>query len=255
MGKSATGAVWLNEDNFSPYDFWQYWRNTEDADVGRFLKIFTRLPLDEIARLAALGGSEINEAKKVLATEATAIVHGRDAAEQAAETARKTFEEGTTADTLPTVTVDRALLASGVGILSLFVTAGLASSNGEARRHVQGGAVRVNDQPVSDDRRVVTDADMTADGAIKLSLGKKKHVLVRPTELILLERLERSGLHRNSKIDRKIPGAITDSGLICTAGESASPSSLKVTPIRPPSRPLPSSTPMIGSSPKIRLRP
>ena len=140
MGKSASGAVWLNEDSFSPYDFWQYWRNTEDADVGRFLKIFTRLPLDEIARLSALGGSEINEAKKVLAPEATAIVHGRGAAEQAAETARKTFEEGTTADTLPTVTVDRGLLASGVGILSLFVTTGLASSNGEARRHVQGFA-------------------------------------------------------------------------------------------------------------------
>src|SRR6187549_1379013 len=157
MGKSAKGAVWLNGDLFSPYDFWQYWRNTEDADVERFLKIFTRLPLDEIAKLASLGGNEINEAKKVLATEATAIVHGREAADEAAETARKTFEEGTTADTLPTVTVDRGLLASGVGILSLFVTTGLASSNGEARRHVQGGAVRINDQPVSDDRRVVTD--------------------------------------------------------------------------------------------------
>jgi tyrosyl-tRNA synthetase len=181
MGKSASGAVWLNEDNFSPYDFWQYWRNTEDADVRRFLKIFTRLPLDEIAKLSSLGGSEINEAKKVLATEATAIVHGRAAAEQAAETARKTFEEGTTVNTLPTITVDRALIASGVGILSLFVTAGLAASNGEARRHVQGGAVRVNDQPVSDDRRILTDADATAGGAIKLSLGKKKHVLVRPT--------------------------------------------------------------------------
>ena len=160
MGKSATGAVWLNGDLFSPYDFWQYLRNTEDADVGSFLKIFTRLPLDEIARLAALGGSEINEAKKVLATEATAIVHGREAAEQAAETARKTFEEGATADTLPTVEVDGAALEAGIGILSLLVTAGLAASNGEARRHIQGGAVRLNDQPVRDDRRMVTPQDL-----------------------------------------------------------------------------------------------
>jgi tyrosyl-tRNA synthetase len=180
MGKTASGAVWLSPEMMSPYDFWQYWRNTEDADVGRFLKLYTTLSLDEIARLAALGGQEINEAKKVLATEITAMLHGRPAAEQAAETARKTFEEGTTADTLPSVTVDGALLEGGVGILSLFVTAGLASSNGEARRHVQGGAVRINDQPVSDDRRVVTEADLV-DGAVKLSLGKKKHVLVRPT--------------------------------------------------------------------------
>ena len=180
MGKSASGAVWLNAENFSAYDFWQYWRNTEDADVERFLKIFTRLPLDEIARLAALGGAEVNEAKKILATEATAIVHGREAAEQAAETARKTFEEGSTADTLPTVTVDRQALSEGVGILSLFVTAGLAASNGEARRHIKGGAVRLNDQPVTDDRLMVTDADMSSDGAVKLSLGKKKHILVRP---------------------------------------------------------------------------
>jgi tyrosyl-tRNA synthetase len=139
------------------------------------------MPLDEVARLAALGGSEINEAKKVLATEVTAMLHGRAAAQQAAETARKTFEEGVTADTLPTVTVDRAAIAEGVGILSLFVSAGLASSNGEARRHVQGGAVRVNDQPTADDRRVVTEADVTAEGVIKLSLGKKRHVLVRPS--------------------------------------------------------------------------
>ncbi|WP_457937841.1 tyrosine--tRNA ligase [Mesorhizobium sp. 10J20-29] len=180
MGKSASGAVWLNAENFSAYDFWQYWRNTEDADVERFLKIFTRLPLEEIARLAALGGAEVNEAKKVLATEATAIVHGREAAEQAAETARKTFEEGSTADTLPTVSVDRRALSEGVGILSLFVTAGLAASNGEARRHIKGGAVRLNDQPVSDERLMVTEADMSSEGAVKLSLGKKKHILVRP---------------------------------------------------------------------------
>jgi tyrosyl-tRNA synthetase len=180
MGKSAKGAVWLNGDVFSPYDFWQYWRNTEDADVERFLKIFTRLPLVEIARLAALGGSEINEAKKVLATEATAIVHGREAAEEAAETARKTFEEGALAETLPTVEVAQSSLEAGTGILSLFVTAGLATSNGEARRHIQGGAVRINDKPVSDERRAVTLADLTQEGVIKLSLGKKKHILVRP---------------------------------------------------------------------------
>jgi tyrosyl-tRNA synthetase len=180
MGKSAKGAVWLNGDVFSPYEFWQYWRNTEDADVERFLKIFTRLPLDEIARLAALGGSEINDAKKVLATEATAIVHGREAAEEAAETARKTFEEGALAESLPTVEVARSSLEAGTGILSLFVTAGLAASNGEARRHVQGGAVRINDQPVSDERRAVTVADLTPEGVIKLSLGKKNHILVRP---------------------------------------------------------------------------
>ncbi|RWB23761.1 tyrosine--tRNA ligase [Mesorhizobium sp.] len=180
MGKSAKGAVWLNGDLYSPYDFWQYWRNTEDADVTRFLKIFTRLPLTEIARLAALGGSEINEAKKVLATETTAIVHGREAAEEAEETARKTFEEGALAETLPTVEVGKADLESGVGILSLFVTAGLAASNGEARRHIQGGAVRLNDQSVSDDRRVVTLQDLGPEQVLKLSLGKKKHVLVRP---------------------------------------------------------------------------
>src|SRR3954468_17596387 len=146
MGKSASGAVWLNGDLFSPYDFWQYFRNTEDDDVGRFLKVFTRLPLDEIARLAALGGSEINEAKKVLATEATAVVHGRQAADAAAETARKTFEEGALAESLPPVDIPRADLEAGIGLLSLLVAAGLASSNGEARRHVQGNAVRLNDE-------------------------------------------------------------------------------------------------------------
>ena len=180
MGKSLSGAVWLNPDMLSAYDFWQYWRNTEDADVGRFLKLYTTLPMDEIARLEALGGAEINEAKKVLATEATAMLHGRADAEAAAETARKTFEEGALAESLPTVAVPAAELEAGIGVLALFVRAGLAASNGEARRHVQGGAVRVNDQPVSDDRRVVGPADVTADGVVKLSLGKKKHVLVRP---------------------------------------------------------------------------
>ncbi|WP_454849580.1 tyrosine--tRNA ligase [Rhizobium binxianense] len=179
MGKTASGAVWLNEDVFSPYDFWQYWRNTEDADVGRFLKKFTRLPLAEIARLEALGGAEINEAKKILATEATAIVHGREAAEAAAETARTTFEEGRVAENLPSVDVPAFELDAGIGLLSLMVRAGLAGSNGEARRHVQGGAVRVNDQAVSDERRLIGSGEITADGVIKLSLGKKKHILIR----------------------------------------------------------------------------
>ncbi|MGN6537725.1 MAG: tyrosine--tRNA ligase [Mesorhizobium sp.] len=179
MGKSLSGAIWLNPDMLSAYDFWQYWRNTEDADVGRFLKLYTTLPLPEVARLAALGGAEINEAKKVLATEITAMLHGRPAAEQAAETARKTFEDGVTADSLPSVAVPRAELEAGIGILALFVKAGLAGSNGEARRHVQGGAVRLNDETVSDDRRAVTLQDLSPEGALKLSLGKKKHILVR----------------------------------------------------------------------------
>jgi tyrosyl-tRNA synthetase len=180
MGKSASGAVWLNADLLPVYDFWQYWRNTEDADVVRFLKLFTILPMDEIARLAALGGSEINEAKKILATEVTTLLHGRDAAEQAAETARKTFEEGALADTLPTVEVAASELEAGIGLLGLIVKAGLAASNGEARRHVQGGAVKINDAGVSDERMSVGAAEVTADGVIKLSLGKKKHILIKP---------------------------------------------------------------------------
>ena len=180
MGKSLTGAVWLNPDMLGSYDFWQYWRNTEDADVSRFLKLYTTLPMDEIARLSALGGSEINEVKKILATEITALLHGREAAEQAAETARKTFEEGAVSENLPTIEVPAAELEAGIGVLALFVRAGLAESNGEARRHVKGGAVKVNDRSVSDDRQTIGTAEVTADGVIKLSLGKKKHVLVRP---------------------------------------------------------------------------
>lgn len=179
MGKTAKGAVWLNEDMFSAWDFWQYWRNTEDADVERFLKLFTTLPMAEIAKLAALQGSEINEAKKVLATEATALLHGRDAAEKALETARKTFEEGATAQSLPTIDVPKAELADGIGVLSLFVTAGLGSSNGEIRRHIKGGAIKINDQAVLDETMNVTDS-LLADGVIKLSMGKKRHVLVKP---------------------------------------------------------------------------
>ncbi|MGE0501802.1 MAG: tyrosine--tRNA ligase [Rhizobiaceae bacterium] len=179
MGKTASGAVWLDPEMLSPYEFWQYWRNTEDADVGRFLKLYTTLPIDEIERLAALGGAEINDAKKVLATEITSLLHGGDAAEQASETARKTFEEGALAHNLPSVDVSRAEIVTGIGLLALMVRAGLASSNGEARRHVQGGAVRVNDQPIGDERRIVGGGDVTAEGVIKLSLGKKKHILVR----------------------------------------------------------------------------
>ncbi|AYG66376.1 MULTISPECIES: tyrosine--tRNA ligase [unclassified Rhizobium] len=180
MGKSATGAVWLNADLLSAYDFWQYWRNTEDADVSRFLKLYTTLPMDEIARLSALAGSEINEVKKILATEVTAILHGRAAAEQAAETARKTFEEGGLSENLPTIDVPTSELEAGIGLLSLIVRAGLAASNGEARRHVQGGAVRINDEAVSDERKIIGGGEVTADGIIKLSLGKKKHILIRP---------------------------------------------------------------------------
>lgn len=179
MGKSATGAIWLNPEMLPAYDFWQYWRNTEDADVARFLKLYTILPMDEIARLSALGGSEINEVKKILATEVTAILHGRQAAEQAAETARKTFEEGALSENLPTIEVPASDLGAGIGVLSAFVQAGLAASNGEMRRHVKGGAVRVNDEQVSDERMTLDETTLR-DGVIKLSLGKKKHVLVKP---------------------------------------------------------------------------
>jgi tyrosyl-tRNA synthetase len=180
MGKTAAGAVWLNESMLSAYDYWQYWRNTEDADVGRFLRLFTTLPMDEIRRLDALRGAELNEAKKTLATEATALVHGREKAESAADTARKTFEQGTLATGLPTVEIAQSELARGLGVLSAFVRAGLAQSNSEVRRHVQGGAVRINDRAVSDDKATVGVADLGPDGVIKLSLGRKKHALLKP---------------------------------------------------------------------------
>lgn len=178
MGKTAAGAVWLNADLLSPYDYWQYWRNTEDADVARFLKLFTLLPLDEVARLSALQGQEINEAKKVLATEATALIHGRDNAVAASETARKTFEEGAIASDLPTVEIPQTELAS-LGVVAAFVRAGLVVSNGEARRQIKGGGLRVNDTVVTDDKQMLTSADLTQNGAIKLSLGKKRHVLLK----------------------------------------------------------------------------
>jgi tyrosyl-tRNA synthetase len=179
MGKTAAGAVWLNADLVSPYDYWQYWRNTEDGDVARFLKLFTVLPLDEIVKLAALRGAEINEAKKVLATEATALVHGRAAAEAAAGTARQTFEEGTLAETLPTIEIARNDLEAGLGVLTAFHKAGLVASNGEARRRIKAGGLRVNDVTVSDDKMVLTPRDL-AEGVAKLSLGKKRHVLLKP---------------------------------------------------------------------------
>jgi tyrosyl-tRNA synthetase len=180
MGKTATGAVWLNEDMLSPYDYWQYWRNTEDADVGRFLRLFTELPLNEIARLEAVRGAELNEAKKVLATEATAMCHGRDAALAAAEAARRTFEEGMFGEGLPTVEVPQHELDQGIPAFALFVRAGLASSNGEARRLIKGGGGRLNDRPIDVETRPVGTDDLTAEGVLKLSAGKKRHALVRP---------------------------------------------------------------------------
>jgi tyrosyl-tRNA synthetase len=178
MGKTAAGAVWLNAEQMSPYDYWQFWRNAEDADVGKLLKIFTALPMAEIARLSALQGSEINEAKKVLATEATALLHGRDKAEAAANTAAQTFEQGALSAGLPTVDIAAAELAAGLGVLSAFVKAGLVKSNGEARRQIAGGGLRVNDAVVSDEAARLTPSDVS-DGVIKLSLGKKRHVLLR----------------------------------------------------------------------------
>jgi tyrosyl-tRNA synthetase len=179
MGKTASGAVWLAADRLSPYGFWQFWRNTEDADVGRFLRLFTELPLDEIARLEALKGAEINEAKKVLAFEATRLCHGTAAAEQAAETARRTFEEGAAADGLPTVEVPRARLDAGAKIVDLLRETGLVPSNGEGRRLIRQGAIRLNDAPVTDEAATLGPDALDADGTAKLSAGKKKHALVR----------------------------------------------------------------------------
>ena len=180
MGKTAKGAVWLNADQFSPYDFWQYWRNTEDADVVKFLKLFTTLPMREINKLAALKDAEINEAKKALADAATTLLHGKEAAREAAETARQTFEEGAIAQSLPTVEIPRGELEAGSGVLTLFVKAGLVASNGEARRQIKGGGLRVNDAAVTDEKMMLSNADLTPEGVIKLSLGKKRHVLLRP---------------------------------------------------------------------------
>ncbi|MBT3558433.1 MAG: tyrosine--tRNA ligase [Rhodospirillales bacterium] len=179
MGKTADGAVWLNADMLSPYDYWQYWRNTEDADVGRLMRLFTEMPLDEIARLEKLEGAELNDAKKILATEVTTLCHGRDAADQAAETARKTFEEGTLAEDLPSTDVASADLEQGIPVYDLFCRAGLANSNGEARRLIKGGGARLNDQRIEDETLAVTSADLDTNGVIKLSAGKKRHALIK----------------------------------------------------------------------------
>ena len=180
MGKTAQGAVWLNADQFSPYDFWQYWRNTEDADVVRFLKLFTTLPMGEIDKLAKLEGAEINEAKKALADAATTLLHGAEAARSASETARQTFEEGAIAENLPTVEVPRGELEAGIGVLASFVKAGLVASNGEARRQIKGGGLRVNDVAVTDEKMLLKPSELTPEGVIKLSFGKKRHVLLKP---------------------------------------------------------------------------
>jgi tyrosyl-tRNA synthetase len=174
MGKTASGAVWLNADQRTPYEYWQFWRNTEDADVGRFLKLFTTLPMDEIAKLEALGGAEINEAKKALANAATSLLHGEAAAGEAAETARKTFEEGASAAGLPSFK-----MALPIGVLQACVAAGFVKSNGEAKRAIANGAIRVNDIAVNDDKAAITAADLNAEGVAKLSMGKKNHVLIK----------------------------------------------------------------------------
>jgi tyrosyl-tRNA synthetase len=180
MGKTAQGAIWLDGSMVSPYDYWQFWRNTEDGDVARFLKLFTTLPLEEISRIASLKGEEINEAKKVLATEATALVHGRSAADSAEATARATFEEGTLAETLPQVEISRSELAAGYGVLTAAMKAGFVASTSEARRQVKGGGLKVNDVTVTDEKLALSQKDVTPEGVIKLSLGKKRHVLLRP---------------------------------------------------------------------------
>ncbi|MGA3139565.1 MAG: tyrosine--tRNA ligase [Xanthobacteraceae bacterium] len=180
MGKTAAGAVWLNANLVSPYDYWQYWRNTEDADVARFLKLFTVLPINEIERLSALKGAEINEAKKILASEATTLVHGREAAQLAAETARTTFEEGKLAESLPTEEVARANLEQGLSVLDAYVLLHLVTSKGEARRQIRNGGLRANDAVITDENMLLTLKDLTPEGVIKLSLGRKRHVLLKP---------------------------------------------------------------------------
>ncbi|GAC1333303.1 MAG: tyrosine--tRNA ligase [Beijerinckiaceae bacterium] len=180
MGKTAAGAIWLDAALLPPFEYWQYWRNAEDRDIGRFLRLFTELPVDEIARLEALSGADVNEAKKVLANEATALVHGHEAAERAAEAARQTFETGGIAEDLPTVNIPAAEFSASIGVLNAFVRAGLVASTGEARRQIKGGGLKVNDVVVTDERAVISSKDLGDSGAIKLSLGRKRHVLLRP---------------------------------------------------------------------------
>jgi len=181
MGKTAAGAVWLNEDMLSPYEYWQFWRNTEDADVGKFLRLFTELPLDEISRLESLEGAELNDAKKILANECTRLAHGDAAAEEAAETARRTFEMGETAESLPTTEIPKAELDEGIPAFALFNRVGLTGSSSEARKMIKGGGARLNDEKIDDEKRVVTSADVADTGRIKLSAGKKRHHLILPS--------------------------------------------------------------------------
>ena len=178
MGKTADGAVWLNAEQLSPYDYWQYWRNTEDADVARFLKLFTTLPLEEIAKLEQLQGAELNEAKKTLAFEATKMLHGQKEAEQAAETAKRTFEEGTLSENLPQFEISADQLQQGLSIIKALTLSGLAASNGEARRHIKGNAIKLNDERVNDDSLNLGAEDFINDGIAKLSFGKKRHILL-----------------------------------------------------------------------------
>jgi tyrosyl-tRNA synthetase len=182
MGKTAAGAVWLNKEMLSVYDYWQFWRNTEDGDVGRFLRLFTDMPLAEIARLEALQGAEMNDAKKILATEATAMLHGRAAAEEAAETARRTFEEGAAAEGLPTFEYrdGREKLAQGLAVTGILAMCGLTSSTSEARRLIENGGIRVNDVVVTDVKATLSQSDISDAGVVKLSVGKKKHLLLKP---------------------------------------------------------------------------
>lgn len=180
MGKSMSGAVWLNDDMLSAYDFWQFWRNTADADVGKFLRLFTELPIDEITRLEALEGSEINEAKKILANEATTLCHGADAAKSAEETAKQAFEQRSLSADLPTITIPSTDLATGISVSDLYVLSGLASSKGEARRLVKQGGAKINDEKISDGEAIISTDYINAEGTIKLSSGKKKHILIKP---------------------------------------------------------------------------
>ena len=182
MGKTATGAIWLDQEQLSAYDFWQYWRNTEDADVGRFMRLFTELPLDEITRLEKLQNTEINEAKKILAGEVTKLCHGEDAAKLAAKTAEDTFEGAGISADLPTIELDKSDLEAGIVAFELFRQAGLSNSNGEARRLIKGNGAKLNDSVIADETQMITLADNNADGVIKLSAGKKRHILIRATE-------------------------------------------------------------------------
>ena len=179
MGKTENGAVWLNADMLPPYDYWQYWRNVEDSMVGTLLRRFTALPMDEVLKLEALQGAEINEAKKVLAFEATKMCHGEEAANEAAATAEKVFEQGSIGDDLPSIDIDASRLSGGVNILDLFVETGLAESKGEVKRLIKGGGAKLNDNKIEDQAFCASDTDLTSEGYIKLSAGKKKHAIVR----------------------------------------------------------------------------